>query len=43
MLGTLADADDVAQDTWLRWQAVDGAHIANAEAWLVTAGEAPRC
>jgi len=37
MLGTLADADDVAQDTWLRWQAADGAHIANAEAWLVTA------
>jgi RNA polymerase sigma-70 factor, ECF subfamily len=37
MLGTLADADDVAQDTWLRWQAVGGAHIANAEAWLVTA------
>jgi RNA polymerase sigma-70 factor (ECF subfamily) len=37
MLGTLADADDVAQDTWLRWQAAGGAHIANAEAWLVTA------
>jgi RNA polymerase sigma-70 factor, ECF subfamily len=37
MLGTLADADDVAQDTWLRWQAAGGADIANAEAWLVTA------
>lgn len=37
MLGTLADADDVAQDTWLRWQAAGGAHIVNAEAWLVTA------
>ena len=37
MLGTLADADDVAQDTWLRWRAADGEHIANAEAWLVTA------
>jgi RNA polymerase sigma-70 factor, ECF subfamily len=36
MLGTLADADDVAQDTWLRWQAAGGAHVANAEAWLVT-------
>lgn len=36
MLGTLADADDVAQDTWLRWQAAGGDHIANAEAWLVT-------
>jgi RNA polymerase sigma-70 factor, ECF subfamily len=37
MLGTLADADDIAQDTWLRWQAADRALIANAEAWLVTA------
>jgi len=36
MLGTLADADDIAQDTWLRWQATDGEQIANAEAWLVT-------
>jgi RNA polymerase sigma-70 factor (ECF subfamily) len=36
MLGTLADADDVAQDTWLRWQAAAGTHITNAEAWLVT-------
>ena len=36
MLGTFADADDVAQDTWLRWQASGGAHVANAEAWLVT-------
>jgi RNA polymerase sigma-70 factor (ECF subfamily) len=36
MLGTLADADDVTQDTWLRWQAAGGAHIDNAEAWLVT-------
>lgn len=35
MLGTLADADDVAQDTWLRWQAAGGDHIDNAEAWLV--------
>ena len=37
MLGTLADAEDVTQDTWLRWQAADGTHIVNAEAWLVTA------
>jgi len=36
MLGTLADADDVAQDTWLRWQAAEGPHITNAEAWLIT-------
>jgi RNA polymerase sigma-70 factor, ECF subfamily len=37
MLGTLADADDIAQDTWLRWQAADRALIVNTEAWLVTA------
>ncbi|HEX5299908.1 MAG TPA: RNA polymerase sigma factor SigJ [Streptosporangiaceae bacterium] len=37
MLGTLADAEDVTQDIWLRWQAAGGAHVANAEAWLVTA------
>jgi RNA polymerase sigma-70 factor (ECF subfamily) len=37
MLGTFADADDVVQDTWLRWQAAGGTHIASAEAWLVTA------
>jgi RNA polymerase sigma-70 factor (ECF subfamily) len=37
MLGTFADADDVVQDTWLRWQAAGGAHIDNPEAWLVTA------
>ena len=36
MLGSLADADDVAQDTWLRWQAAGGEHIVNTEAWLVT-------
>ena len=36
MLGTLSDADDVAQDTWLRWQAAGRDHIENAEAWLVT-------
>jgi RNA polymerase sigma-70 factor (ECF subfamily) len=35
MLGTFAEADDVAQDTWLRWQAA-GTDIANAEAWLIT-------
>jgi RNA polymerase sigma-70 factor, ECF subfamily len=36
MLGTLPDADDVTQDTWLRWHAEGGPNIANAEAWLVT-------
>ena len=38
MLGTLTDANNVVQNTWLRWQAAQGgAHIANTEAWLVTA------
>lgn len=36
MLGSLADAEDVMQDAWLRWH--DAAHTAldSAEAWLVT-------
>ncbi|HMC39956.1 MAG TPA: RNA polymerase sigma factor SigJ [Acidimicrobiales bacterium] len=36
MLGSLADADDVAQETWLRWQAADQDVIARPEAWLTT-------
>ncbi|MFT3735227.1 MAG: RNA polymerase sigma-70 factor [Rhodocyclaceae bacterium] len=36
MLGTRADADDVLQDAWLRWQAADQAALQSAEAWLVT-------
>jgi RNA polymerase sigma-70 factor (ECF subfamily) len=40
MLGSLADADDVVQDTWLRWQGI-GAHrraeIERPSAWLTTA------
>ena len=36
MLGTVAEAEDVVQDAWLRWN--DAAHDAldSAEAWLVT-------
>jgi RNA polymerase sigma-70 factor, ECF subfamily len=36
MLGSVADAEDVVQDAWLRWHATDKAAIHNAEAWLVT-------
>lgn len=36
MLGTRADADDVVQDAWLRWNESDTESLRNAEAWLVT-------
>ncbi len=36
MLGTRSDADDVLQDAFLRWQAVDPATLQSTEAWLVT-------
>ncbi|WP_046114952.1 RNA polymerase sigma-70 factor [Aquincola tertiaricarbonis] len=36
MLGTRAEAEEVVQDTWLRWHAADRPAIDNAEAWLVT-------
>ncbi|WP_151637801.1 RNA polymerase sigma factor SigJ [Noviherbaspirillum aerium] len=36
MLGTRADAEDVVQDAWLRWQAADHDSLQSAEAWLVT-------
>ncbi|MFO7324732.1 MAG: RNA polymerase sigma-70 factor [Pseudomonadota bacterium] len=36
MLGSRADAEDVLQDAWLRWQASDVRGIHNAQAWLVT-------
>ncbi|HVJ37449.1 MAG TPA: RNA polymerase sigma-70 factor [Stenotrophomonas sp.] len=35
MLGSLPEAEDVVQDTWLRWHGADQAMIENAEAWLV--------
>ena len=35
MLGSIAEAEDVAQDAWLRWQGVDGDEIADPAAWLV--------
>jgi RNA polymerase sigma-70 factor (ECF subfamily) len=36
MLGVRADAEDVVQEAWLRWQAADPAGLQSAEAWLVT-------
>lgn len=36
MLGSVAEAEDVVQDVWLRWHDSDQGAIDNAEAWLVT-------
>ena len=35
LLGSAADAEDVVQETWLRWSAVDHESIHNARAYLV--------
>ncbi|GAA3533153.1 RNA polymerase sigma-70 factor [Aeromicrobium panaciterrae] len=35
MLGSAADAEDVVQDTWLKWTAVDQAEIRDPRAYLV--------
>jgi RNA polymerase sigma-70 factor (ECF subfamily) len=37
MLGSMAEAEDVVQDTWLRWHGADPQDIDNPEAWLVAA------
>lgn len=36
MLGTLADAQDVVQETWLHWKRADLAGVRQPRAWLVT-------
>ncbi|MEZ5134259.1 MAG: sigma factor [Acidimicrobiales bacterium] len=36
MLGSVADAEDVVQEAWLRWAAVDPATIESPPAWLTT-------
>jgi RNA polymerase sigma-70 factor, ECF subfamily len=35
MLGTVADAEDVVQDAWLRWSAADRSQVADAKAFLI--------
>src|SRR5262245_56111927 len=37
VLGSVADAEDVVQDVWLRWQAADRSVVLNAPADLATA------
>ncbi|HEY4144526.1 RNA polymerase sigma-70 factor [Pinirhizobacter sp.] len=37
MLGSVADAEDVVQDVWLRWHGAEHSAINNTEAWLVAA------
>ncbi len=36
MLGSAAEADDVVQDAWIRWQGADRTHVANPAAFLTT-------
>ncbi|MFB9451948.1 RNA polymerase sigma factor SigJ [Dactylosporangium vinaceum] len=36
ILGTVTDAEDVVQEAWLRWSAVDRSEVANPQAFLVT-------
>lgn len=36
MLGTRSEAEDVVQDTYLRWHQADRAEVRTPEAWLVT-------
>ena len=35
MLGSVADAEDVVQDSWLRWSAADRSGVADERAYLV--------
>jgi DNA-directed RNA polymerase specialized sigma24 family protein len=35
MLGSAADAEDVLQETWLRWVEVDEEHVRDRRAYLV--------
>ncbi|SDF80163.1 RNA polymerase sigma-70 factor, ECF subfamily [Lentzea fradiae] len=37
MTGGVADAEDLVQEVWLRWQAADRAAVRNPEAYLATA------
>ncbi|MDF2806437.1 MAG: polymerase sigma-70 factor, partial [Cellulosimicrobium sp.] len=35
LLGSAVDAEDVVQETWLRWADVDHAQVRDARAYLV--------
>lgn len=37
MLGSMSDAEDIVQDTWLRWREANVEEIASPRAWLLTA------
>ncbi|MDA2894609.1 sigma-70 family RNA polymerase sigma factor [Mycolicibacterium sp. BiH015] len=36
LTGTVADAEDIVQDAWLRWAANSGAAVEDLKAWLTT-------
>ena len=36
LTGTVADAEDIVQDAWLRWDRADAADISDLRAWLTT-------
>ena len=36
MLGSIADAEDIVQDVWVKWQAYDRASVRDATAFLIT-------
>ncbi|KXW75038.1 RNA polymerase sigma factor SigJ, partial [Mycolicibacterium phlei DSM 43071] len=36
LTGTVADAEDIVQDAWLRWSAAEQEKIADLRAWLTT-------
>ena len=37
MLGSVAEAEDLVQDVWLRWQGTDRSAVLNPAAFLATA------
>jgi RNA polymerase sigma-70 factor (ECF subfamily) len=36
LTGTVADAEDIVQDAWLRWDRAEAADVADLRAWLTT-------